>query len=184
MKKQALAAIFIVSFGFLSAQYKVEAPPGYTPKIGDMVYMLEDLKVRITDMVKDLNNQQTDYLIDEEANSIGALILHLASTEAYYQIETLENRTFTQEEEEQWMLGAGLGIESREKIKGKPIGHYLSIWDEVRKKSLEGLKKRDDVWFAALIDDEISNHWVWYHVMEHQAAHMGQISHVLQRIPK
>lgn len=149
-----------------------------------MVYMLENLKDRISEMVRDMNTKEVDYLIDEQANSAGALILHLAATEAYYQIESLEGRSFTQEEEEKWLLGAGLGIESREKIKGKPVTYYLEIWDDVRVKTLEGLQQKNDAWFAEAIDGEISNHWVWYHVMEHQAAHMGQLSHIKKRIPE
>ncbi|WP_343486472.1 DinB family protein [Allomuricauda sp. d1] len=179
-----LLLVLLLSFRFSYSQYKVEPPEGYTLEIGNMVYMLEELKGRITQMVQDMGTEQIDYLIDEDANSIGALILHLASTEAYYQIESLENRSFNKEEEEKWMLGAGLGIASREKIKGKPITHYLDIWDEVRSKTLSGLKQKDDKWFAETPDGEVSHHWAWYHVMEHQAVHMGQISHIKKRIPK
>lgn len=184
MKKHNLIILMFFSFSVMNAQYKIEPLEGYSPQIGVMVYMLEDLKSRITDMVKDMNTQQIDYLVDDEANSIGSLVLHLASTEAYFQIETLEDRTFTPEEKEKWMIGAGLGEATREKIKGKPIGHYLDIWDGVRKKTLEGLKQKDDTWFAKNIDESMNYHWAWYHVMEHQANHMGQIAHIQKRIPE
>ncbi len=183
MKNTSILLVLVLCVGFASAQYKVEPPKGYSPKIGDMVYMLEELKNRITTRVKDMNTEQIDYLVDDKANSIGGLILHLAATEAYYQVETLENRTFTSEEEAKWQLGAGLGIAGREQIKGKPIAYYLDIWDEVRLTTLKWLKQKNDAWFAESIDGQMSNHWAWYHVMEHQAAHMGQITQIEKRIP-
>ena len=184
MKKYSTFILMFFLTGLMNAQYKIEPQEGYSPQIGIMVFMLEDLKERISELVSDLNVQQTDYLLDEEANSIGDLIMHLAATEAYFQIETLEGRTFTQEEEEKWMPGAGLVKESREKMKGKPIDYYLNIWDEVRKKTLEGLKEKDDKWFATDVDESMNYHWAWYHVMEHSANHMGQIAHIQKRIPE
>lgn len=184
MKKITAVALFLFVLGSMNAQYKVEPQEGYTTQIGSMVYMLEDLKHRITDMVKNLDTYQTDYQIDKDANSIGSLILHLASTEAYFQVETLENRTFTDEEEQLWMPGAGLSDEAKGSSKGKPIDYYLNLWNKVRLKTLEGLKQKDDQWFAKSIDESMNYHWAWYHVMEHQANHMGQIAHIQNRIPE
>tara|TARA_Y100001972_G_scaffold128996_1_gene193300 strand:- start:1427 stop:1651 length:225 start_codon:yes stop_codon:yes gene_type:complete len=39
-------------------------------------------------------------------------------------------------------------------------------------------------WFAANIDEGVNNHWVWFHVLEHSANHMGQIALVKNRLPK
>jgi uncharacterized damage-inducible protein DinB len=148
-----------------------------------MVDMLDEIKDRITEEVRDLNQEETDYLFDGKANSIGAIIMHLAATESYYQVETLEERTWTDEEEEFWGIAGGLGTESRNKLKGKPVKYYLDLWDQVREKSLEGLKTRDDYWFASSIDESMNYHWAWFHILEHQAHHMGQIVLIKKRIP-
>ncbi len=58
-----------------------------------MVDMLEELKDRLTEDIRDLDQAETDYLFDDKANSIGAIIMHLVATESYYQVETLEART-------------------------------------------------------------------------------------------
>lgn len=100
------------------------------------------------------------------------------TTEAYTQVETLEERTWTDEEIEFWIIAAGLGAESRDKLKGKPIKYYLDQWDQVREKTLKGLKAKDDAWFAATIDESMNYHWAWFHILEHQANHMGQIAMV------
>jgi len=157
---------------------------GYSPKIGLMVYMLEDLKNRITAEVKDLDLTQTDFQFDKDANTIGSLVMHLVSTEGYFQIETLEGRQWTEEEQKRLGIAGGLNDESKKILKGKPIQHYLDLWDEVRQKTLAGLKTKDDDWFASNVDEGMNYHWAWYHVMEHSANHMGQIALVKNRLPK
>lgn len=184
LKTNILVLALCFSFSLVNAQYEIKPKEGYTPQIGFMVDMMEELKERIIADVKDLTQAETDYLFDDQANTIGALIMHLAANEAYYQVETLEERQWTPEEKEFWGIAGGLGKESREKLKGKPIKYYLDLWQEVREKSLKGLKARDDAWFATNIDEGINNHWVWFHVMEHQANHMGQIASIKNRLPK
>ena len=166
------------------AQYKIKPKEGYTPQIGILVDMLEEIKDRISKDVEDLNQDEVDFLIDAKANSIGAIIMHLAATEVYYQVETLEERTMTMEEEEFWATGLSLTNVSRTQLKKKPVNYYLGLWDEVRDKTLQGLKKRDDAWLAAEIDETMNNHWAWFHILEHQASHMGQISLIKNRFPQ
>jgi hypothetical protein len=184
LKKNTTLLILCFSLSTVNAQYEIKPEKGYTPQIGIMVDMLEDLKDRITVITGDLDQAETDYLFDDKANSIGAIIMHLVATEAYAQVETLEERVWTDEEREFWIIAAGLGAESRDKLKGKPIKYYLDLWDQVRKKTLEGFKAKDDVWFAANIDESMNNHWAWFHILEHQANHMGQIALVKNRLPK
>ena len=183
IKNTTLTLLFL-SLTTLSAQYTVKPQQGYTPQIGMMVYMLEDLKGRITEQVKDLDQSQTDFLFDANANSIGALVMHLVSTEAYYYMETLEGRQWTEDERMRLGLAGELNAETREKLKGHPIQHYLGLWDEVREKTLAGLKTKDDEWFASNFEEGINLHYIWYHVMEHSANHMGQIALVKNRFPK
>ncbi len=184
LKKKITVLLLCLSLSWVNAQYEMKPVEGYSPQIGLMVYMLEDLKGRITEQVKDLDQLQTDFMYDEDANSIGALIMHLVSTEAYYQIETLSERQWTAEEQERWGIGGSLNEASKKKLKGKPIQYYLGLWDEVREKTLAGLKTKDDAWFASNLDEAFNYHWVWYHVMEHSANHMGQIGTVKNRLPE
>lgn len=185
MKTVSLFTILLLlNINTVFAQYEINPVEGYTPQIGSMVSMMEYLKNSITEQVKDLNQDQTDFLFDEKANSIGSLVMHLVSTEAYYLVATLEERSWNEEESALYELGGELGDETREKLRGKPISYYLELWDEVREKSLAGLKERDDEWFASDADEGINNHFVWFHVMEHSANHMGQIALVKNRLPK
>ena len=181
MKKSIFIYCFIFTIA-ANAQHELKPTEGYAHDIGIMVTMLEDLKGRITEQVKGLNQSQTDFEFDEKANSIGALVMHLVATEAYYQIETLQGRQLTEAENKRLGIGGRLNELSKAELKEKPISHYLKLWNEVREKTLSGLKTKDDVWFASDIDEGVNNHWVWFHVMEHQANHMGQIALVKNRL--
>ena len=175
-----MALVFSAS---ISAQNVIEPPKGYSTDIGNMVAMLQDLKARVTGSVSNLSLKETDFLLDEDSNRIGAMIFHLAATEKYYQVYTFENRDFNEAETAQWSTALSLGDAARLEIKDQPITYYLDIWDEVRTETLRLLRTKDDDWFAAKAEGGVMNHhFAWYHVMEHQANHMGQIRFILKRI--
>lgn len=171
-------------FGLTVKSQTIKPPKGYSTEIGNTVAMLEDLKARVTRSVVELNIEEVDFLLDDKANRVGALIMHLAATEKYYQLYTFENRGFNKGEDK-WKIALGLGDTARDKFIDKPISFYLDIWNEVRKETLKLLKTKNDKWFNAKVKgSSMSNHWAWYHVMEHQANHMGQIRLITKRIPK
>ncbi len=155
-----------------------------TPQIDAMISMLNDLKARVVDHSQYLSQHKTDYLLDTKANRIGALIMHLAATEALYQVVTFEGRKFNNEEKEKWQIALELGPKAQEKFQGESIKYYLDIYKEVRKKTITELKKRDDEWFKKIQPIyQWSNHYCWFHVMEHQSSHLGQILFLKKRIP-
>ncbi len=57
----------------------------------------------------------------------------------------------------------------------------MDIWDTVRKDTKKMLKAKDDEWLKKKAGG-MNYHWAWYHVMEHQANHMGQIRLILKRV--
>ncbi|WP_282086907.1 DUF664 domain-containing protein [Aquimarina algiphila] len=163
----------------------INTEEGFTPQIGTLVSMLNNLSNRVERVVKGLDIRQTDHLLDEKANRIGALIMHLAAAEVYYQVYTFENRAFNKEEKDKWEIGLDLGDKAREEFKGKPITYYLDIYKEVRKKTIEELKKRNDEWLeGSWPGSTMNNHFAWFHVMEHQSSHLGQILMLKKRIPE
>ena len=165
--------------------YLIGPAKGFSPQIGTLVMMLNNLSKRVETTVGLLNQQETDFLLDEKANSVGALIMHLAAAEAYYQVFTFEGRGFNDEEKEKWQVALDLGAKAREKFTGKPIEHYLAIYQEVRQKTIDELRKRDDAWLAKVQPAYgANNHWSWFHVMEHQSSHLGQILMLKKRFPK
>ena len=87
-----LVVLSLLNASPLCGQNIIKAPRGYTPQIGTLVAMLEDLRARVARSVVHLTPTETDFLLDEKATRIGALILHLAATEKYYQVYTFEDR--------------------------------------------------------------------------------------------
>jgi uncharacterized damage-inducible protein DinB len=162
---------------------------GYSPQIGTLVSMLNYNRSTIINTVKSLTMEELDYLHDPNANTIGALILHLGATDKFYQINTFEGRQeFNEAEKKIWEVPMSLGDEGRKQIKGQEVKYYLDMIAEVRQKTLEELKKKDDKWLLA-IDPEwskerpLNTYWKWFHVCEHESNHRGQITWLKSRLP-
>src|SRR6476469_462739 len=123
--------------------------PGFSPQIGTLVSMLNWMRASILQPVQGLSVAQLDHLHDAKANSIGALLLHLAAVERLYQINTFEGRKWgdvRSETEKEWGAAVRLGVEARKSIKGHQLAYYLGKLKEVREHTLAELRKRDDAW--------------------------------------
>src|SRR5262249_15281463 len=62
--------------------------PGFSPQIGTLTTMLAFTREQVEHNVKGLTQADLDFLLDAKANTIGALLLHLAATETYYGLNT------------------------------------------------------------------------------------------------
>lgn len=163
---------------------KIKPVEDATPQIATLISMLENLKTRVENQVKNMSQYELDYLHDEKANRIGSLIMHLAAAEKYYQVYTFENRGFTEEEKKIWQVPLDLDQGGRDEIRGHNAQYYLDIYNAVRAKTIEELKKRDDVWLQEIHkESKMNNFFGWFHVMEHQSSHLGQILFLKKRIP-
>ena len=61
---------------------------GYSPQIGTLVSMMAWLRLPVLSAVRGLTNKQLDFLPDDKANTIGAMLYHLAATDAFYHEHT------------------------------------------------------------------------------------------------
>src|SRR3954454_19132962 len=64
---------------------------GYSPQIGTLVSMMTWMRMVALRSVKGMTQKDLDHLADEKANSIGALLMHLAATDAFYHAVTFGN---------------------------------------------------------------------------------------------
>lgn len=144
--------------------------------IGVILSSFYNLEVKLKRNVQSLTAQEVDYKQNRKTNSIGALIVHLAAVETYYQVLSFENRELNEIERDQWQIALDLGFKAQEKYKKYPIGHYLDILKVVRQKTIKELKKRNDTWLDKVPLNSIYNHhYNWLHVLEHYSYHIGQI---------
>lgn len=162
---------------------------GYSPQIGTLVSMMNYNRDTIIRSVKGLTVAQLDFLFDPQANTIGALLLHLAATDKFYQINTFEGRQEpTDAEKKEWGAAMELGDLGRKEIKGHDVQYYLDKLSTVRAKTLELLKTKDDKWLLELDpvwskQEPVNTYWKWFHVCEHESNHRGQIAWLKSRLP-
>lgn len=160
---------------------------GYSPEIGTLVSMMAFTRMQVLHNVKGLSQSDLDFLLDAKANTIGALLLHLAATETYYGLNSFGGvkwDSWSEDIKKKWDIPMNLDEPARKAIKGNSLDYYLNALHESREKNLAEFKKRDDKWLTA-VDTEMgmNNYGKWFHVAEHESNHDGQIKFLKGRLP-
>ncbi|MFD2245523.1 DinB family protein [Pontibacter ruber] len=159
---------------------------GFSPQIGTLVSMMNWMRMVVLGSVQQMTVEELDYLHDAKANTIGAMLLHLAATERFYQVNTFEGKPWERAENRQWDIPLNLGAAARKHIKGNSLNYYQNILEETREKTLTEFRKRDDAWLMA-VDRKwpwgpTNNFCKWFHVCEHESNHNGQIKWIRGRL--
>jgi hypothetical protein len=166
--------------------------PGFSPMIGTFISQLTWMREvnGVLGATKGLTQADLDVLFDANANTIGALMLHLAAMEAFYGLRTFDGMTkesLPDELTKKWDAAMNLGDAGRKTIKGHDRDYYVGILHEVREITLAQFRKKDDAWLM-----EVDKNWSWgptnnfckwFHVCEHEAHHTGQIAMLRKRLP-
>jgi len=163
---------------------------GYSPQIGTVVSQMAFMRAQVLNSVKGMSQKDLDFLLDDKANRIGALLMHLAAVEKFFQVNTFEGLApakLPNEWKEKWGMPMDLGEPARKAIVGNGVEYYLNILSETREKTLAEFRKRDDAWLAAVDKawgwGPTNNYCKWFHVTEHEANHNGQIKFLKSRLP-
>ncbi len=173
-----------------SNRYVIGAPEGYTPHIACLVSMLNYARITTKETAEGLTMEELDYCIDEKSNSIGALLQHAAAVDFVYHVMTFEGREMTKEEVEEWGAALDLGDRGRKELKGKTLEEIFELMDNQRAKTLSALKEKDDEWllkatnYSPKSEDKWNRYWIWFHVLEDEINHRGQIRMLRKRLPK
>ena len=160
--------------------------PGYSREVGTLVSMLAFTRTQVLANVRGMSQQDLDFLLDSKANTIGALLMHLAATETYYGLNTFGGMrwgNWSDEIKKKWDVPMNLGEPARKAIKGNSLDYYLDILGESREKNLAELRKRDDKWLTLVDPQGANNYAKWFHVAEHESNHGGQIKLLKSRLP-
>ncbi len=170
--------------------YLIGPQEGYSPRVGTLLSTMTMMRTWVVHTVKELSIEQLDFQIDDKSNSIGAMLLHLAATERYYQLNTFDEMdwgTWSDEIKKEWDVPMNLGENGRKEIKGNSIDFYISKLDEVRKTTKKEFAKRDDDWLMKsepfFGNQPTNNHCKWFHVCEHESNHNGQMKFIKSRLP-
>jgi uncharacterized damage-inducible protein DinB len=165
---------------------RIESLSGYSPVVGRLVGMLLYARATTLAAVDGLTLAELDHLHDDRSNSIGALLAHVAAVERAYQVLTFEDRALSAEENSRWASALKLGPEGRRTLRGEPLEHYLDELAALRRNTLEALALRDDTWLERSVTaaPKINMHWAWFHVLEDEINHRGQIRWLRARLPQ
>ena len=162
---------------------------GFSPQIGTLVSMMTWMRNVVVLGVENMKTEELDYLHDPNANTIGAMLLHLAATERQYQLKTFEwDIDFKGDGKINWDAAMRLGEKGRKYIKGNSLDYYLTILSNTRLTTISEFKKRDDQWLskvdsAGFQNMPTNNYCKWFHVCEHESNHNGQIKWIKSRLP-
>lgn len=161
---------------------------GFTPQVGTLVSMMDFMRDIILRPVLGMSVKDLDFLLDEESNSIGAMLWHLAAVERFYQENTFDGKKWdglSAKDSQLWDVAGDLGDKGRAKIKGYSLDFYLNILAEVRAFSIAEMKTRDDDWLMKetyFWGGPMNNYAKWFHVVEHESNHNGQFKYIKSRI--
>ena len=163
---------------------------GYSPQIGTLVSMMAWCRNAVVSVVKEMTAEQLDFLLDDKANTIGALLNHLAATDAFYHEHTFKGIEWGKWDEsvsKKFDVAMSLGEPARKTIKGNNLDFYLNLLNETRESTLAEFRKRDDKWLMS-IDQKwfwgpTNNYCKWFHVCEHESHHQGQVALLKSRVP-
>ncbi|UOQ45478.1 DinB family protein [Halobacillus salinarum] len=159
--------------------YRIKSVERFAGRIGELASMLDHTRAVTLEEVKDLNDYELDYLVDEGSNTIGSLLLHIASIEFVHQIISFENRDLHKEELKKWQTALELGSKARTQIRKNGVEYYLYELAQVREQTLRTFEHFTEEWlFEERVWDNgtpYNNYYLWFHVLEDEINHRGQI---------
>jgi uncharacterized damage-inducible protein DinB len=188
------ASVLVSSTGLQGAEESINVfgpRQGYSPQFGPLVSEMTWMRNAVLKSVKGMTQDQLDFLLDNKANTIGALLYHLAAAEKLYQLNTFDGIARGDLPKSgkfnDWEVAMGLGEPARKAIKGHNLDFYLNLLQEGREKTLAEFRKRDDQWLMAVDTTwawgPTNNYCKWFHVCEHESNHNGQIKLLKNRFP-
>ncbi len=150
------------------------------PKVADYYSMMEKSREKLIERVQGLEMKQLDFTpIPDRIESIGTLLLHIAAVEWSWVFEDIDGQEM---DYDKWKYGFALR-EKIPQIHGKDISFYLERLGEVRDAVFKRVRSLSDDQLRSSIevdDAVVSIEWILFHLIEHEAIHIGQVSMLLR----
>ncbi|MDW4527782.1 DinB family protein [Rossellomorea marisflavi] len=164
-------------------RYIIETVEPFESEVGRLVSMFEYTRYTTLREVEGLTVKQLDTKVEGCDNTIGMLLLHMASVEEAFQIMTFGDRDLTDEEWSRLESGLDLMV-----IEENEVAFYVDRLAEVRKRTLELFAGVGDEWLDRQSPfgwDHPANHYFkWSHVFEDELNHRGQIRLIVKQLKK
>ncbi|GAA5042608.1 hypothetical protein GCM10011506_45270 [Marivirga lumbricoides] len=155
---------------------------GFDQQIGHLVAMMSITRSVTIQEVMKLSVKQLDFNDNNRWNSIGTLLKHIAALETWYYNLTFNGRDLNSAERIFWQ-GALPGELDLGLIKGNDIHYYLECLHNIRSQTIKELQNKEDEWLYVQSVSGSNNYYKWFHVMEDEISHRGQIKWIKARFP-
>ena len=165
--------------------YELTKESKLAPRIAQFFSMMEEARKYLLILIKDIDNTVLDFTPDDRSvETIGTLLLHIAAVEWDWILADIGEKEFSYDKwKDAFALRKGV---NRPQIKGKDLSFYIEILEETRKEVLDKMCELSDEDLDRIVkpdDNKFTIEWILYHVIEHEALHIGQIS-LLKRLYK
>ena len=167
---------------------------GFTPQLGRYVAQMTEVRDDLKREVADLSIQQLDWHPDEQTESIGTLLLHCDAVEwSWLHEDVLGKRSA--EYPGEWSEAMPVRVGAAQ-VTGRPVEYYLQKLQATRERSLEILRGFTDADLSRLVGEAepppgeekrsrlFTIDWVIWHIIEHEATHVGQIELLRRLAPR
>jgi len=162
--------------------------PAFAPTVGRMIAQLDDQLRRLREFLDGWKVAHLEWQAKPGRNTAGMLLAHLAIVELIWMHLASGGSHDTREARVRATLGCGLESDGipvaadgrhPERLAGKSVEEYLA-WIE---KARASTRQTASAWTDADLDRTFESHghrfsreWALYHLLEHFAAHFGQIA--------
>lgn len=165
--------------------------PGYAPVIGRYVAQLEELRADLLGELSSLTQAQLDWHPNDKVESIGTMLLHMDAVEWSWIHEDILGRP-DNEYPGEWSEAMPIRVNA-EQVSGRPLQWYLDKLEATRAVTLDVLKGFSESDVARRVGEGpvpkgeekgsrlFTIDWIIWHIISHEAAHIGQIE-LLRRL--
>ena len=158
---------------------RIEVQPPYSPQIGALVQMMRFARTTTLQDVEGMTVKELDAIPPGFSNSVGMLLAHIAAVDRLYHIFSFQGVNPYSTDDFRPYLGAMSFGKRGERVTGRSLEELLAELEGSRAATLAELAKRDDAWLSTVLtgwdDFQPDQHWAWFHVMEDELSHRGQI---------
>ena len=165
----------------IERKFYVESRLGKSETADYLLAMKHDARATTIHYLKNITEEELDWIPFEGWNSIAALLAHIIAGDRYFIVVFIEGRGLTELEESELMPGLNLG-HWVPGFKGQSVAYYLERLEATYEESKKAimtiapdllLKRRYD-YYDKVKGCDLA--WIMYHDVEDEVHHRGQIS--------
>ncbi len=155
------------------------------PRVALWQSQMEEQRKRLLSLLEEVNDETLDFTPNERRiETIGTLLLHIAAVEWSWIFEDIDGHAM---DFERWKFAFPLrSTVDLPQLKGQSKQFYLDRLAEVREEVYKRLRKLNDQDLDKIVgsdQEKYSIEWILFHLVEHEAMHIGQIN-LLSRLSK